>query len=77
MLMQKIRISDARSDIGWSQETLAIESGVSEPTVSRAETGKTILRFKARQIWNAINRGREAKGLQPLEFDDLDFRFRD
>ena len=35
-----LRIRECRKELGISQERLAIESGVSRPTISRIETGK-------------------------------------
>lgn len=74
---EKIGLSNARADLGWTQETLAKKANVSKPTIIGAEGGKKIYRLKACAIWNTINRERDARGLEPFRFDDLDIRLRD
>lgn len=62
-------LKDARAALGWSQQKLEAESGVSQQQISRYETGEIerVGLDQAQRIVKALHRA----GLKGLTLDDL------
>lgn len=58
------QIKAARALLGWSQSELARNSGVSEPTIARLETGEGLLGGRPETV---------SKIIQALTFAGIDF----
>lgn len=70
----KIRLADARAELGISQAALAFFSGVSKPTVINAEKGSPIQRIQAHRILHFLNAERQKVGKSVLSIDDIDWK---
>ncbi len=72
----KIRLADARADLGQSQAALAFFSGVSKQTVVNAEKGLSIGRIQAHRILHFLNVERQKVGKSQLSIDDIEWTLR-
>lgn len=49
-------IRDARKILGWSQDRLASEAGVSRPTIARVETGSNVSTGTLEKVAKALGK---------------------
>lgn len=69
----KLRVRNVRAQLRLTQEQLRELSGISGPTLSRAETGKPIRALTAQRLLETLNTERAKRGLSELQLDDLDW----
>jgi DNA-binding XRE family transcriptional regulator len=72
--LEKIRLKDARAQLGLSQAKLAELAGVHWHSVGRCERGETIRITSAWAILNALNERRALRNLPALELKDLTWK---
>ena len=70
----KVKLADARAELGVTQVALAVFASVSKQTVVNAEKGLAIQRIQAHRILKAINTYREQAGKAPLSITEIDWR---
>lgn len=70
----KIKIADARAELGMSQQALAFWSHLSKQTIVSAEKGMAIQRLTAYAILKGLNAGRKENGMPPLTIAEIDFK---
>lgn len=70
----KIRLADARAELALSQAALAFFSGISKPTVVKAENGLPIQRIGAHRILHFLNAERQKVGKPALTIDDIEWK---
>jgi transcriptional regulator with XRE-family HTH domain len=73
IVSRKLRLRYVRTELGLTQYQLYQLSGVSEPTISRAEAGKPLRALSAQRLLKALNAQRKAQGMGELDIDDLDW----
>jgi transcriptional regulator with XRE-family HTH domain len=71
--VSKLRVRDARIQLGWTQPKLAAASGLSIPTVVNAEKQRPIYALSAQRLLNAMNTERATRGMNALSLYDLDW----
>ena len=69
----KIKLADARAQLGMSQTTLAAAAGISKPVIVNAEKGLPIRRLSAFAMLEALNNRREARGWPSLSVYDIEW----
>lgn len=70
----KIKLADARAELGISQSSLVVFASVSKQTIVNAEKGLAIQRIQAHRILKAINLYRQQAGMAPLSIADIDWK---
>ena len=70
----KIKLADARAELGISQSSLVVFASVSKQTIVNAEKGLAIQRIQAHRILKAINIYRQQAGMAPLSITDIDWK---
>ncbi len=70
---QKIKLTRARAQVRLSQQQLATRGKVSKRVIARAEAGEVISQLSAWGILNALNEERVARGMIPLELEQLEW----
>ncbi len=70
----KIKLADARAELGLSQAALATFAGVSKPVIVNAENGLAIQRIGAHRILKFLNIRRQQEGMPPLSITDIDWK---
>jgi transcriptional regulator with XRE-family HTH domain len=73
-LLEKMRLRDARAQLGLTQAELARLAGVSWQVVSKSERGGSISITSAWLILNILNERRVERNLPPLEVKSLTWR---
>jgi len=71
----KIKLANARAELGLTVTNLASLAGVARQTVVNGERGnKPIQRIQAHRILKAINIYRQQAGMAPLSITDIDWK---
>ncbi len=71
----KIKLANARAELGLTVTNLASLAGVARQTVVNGERGnKPIQRIQAHRILRALNEVRGEAYMPPLSIDDLDWK---
>lgn len=70
--VKKLKLSDARANLGLTQRALATRAGVSPMVVSNAENGIAIRRLSAHALVNALNSVRREQGLEELSLYEIE-----
>ena len=70
----KIKLADARAELGISQQNLCALANVAKQTLVNAEKGLAIQRIQAHRILRAINAARGDFGMPPLSITEIDWR---
>src|SRR6266567_3897382 len=71
--VKKIRPGVARAQLGLTQVELAERSGISYKTIGAGENGAPIRLLSAVAILEAINQERIKRGMEPLDFEEVDW----
>ena len=69
----KIKLADARAELGISQSSLVVFASVSKQTIVNAEKGLAIQRIQAHRILKAINIYSQQAGMPTLSITDIDW----
>ena len=72
----KIKLADARAELGLSQQALATFASVARQTVVNGERGTPIHRIQAYRILHFHNAERKKVGKPALTIDDIDWKIR-
>lgn len=72
----KIKLANARAELGLSQTDLAQLASVARQTVVNGERGGIIQRIQAFRILHALNAKRQEAGKPALSIDDIDWKIR-
>lgn len=72
----KIKLANARAELGLSQVALATFANVARQTVVSGERGSTIQRIQAYRILHVLNAERQKVGKPELTIDDIDWKIR-
>ena len=70
----KIKLADARAELGMSQQALAAFASVAKQTLVNAEKGLAIQRIQAHRILKILNIRRQQEGMPTLSITDIDWR---
>ena len=71
----KIKLANARAELGLTVTNLASLAGVARQTVVNGERGsKPIQRIQAHRILRALNAARGEAYMAPLSIDDIDWK---
>ena len=70
----KVKLADARAELGFTQAQVAQFANVAKQTVVNAEKGLAIQRIQAHRILTFLNRERDAVNKSVLSIDDLDWK---
>lgn len=70
----KIKLADARAELGLTQAALATFASVSRMVVVNAENGISIQRIGAHRILKILNLQRQQAGMPPLLITDIDWK---
>ena len=68
-ILHASQLKAARALIGWSQDKLAEESGVSSPTIKRMENSDSIVRGHAESVWK-VQQCLESAGVEFISEGD-------
>jgi transcriptional regulator with XRE-family HTH domain len=71
-ILHASQLKAARALIGWSQDKLAKESGVSSPTVKRMENSEGAVRGHADSVWK-VQQCLESAGVELIPEDEKGF----
>lgn len=74
-VQKKVRLEDARAQLGLRQIDLSDLSGISVPVIRNAENGQRIRRLSAYAILDALNTKRAEKHLSALEYDEIEWEW--
>ena len=74
IVVAKVKLADARAELGFTQAQVAQLANVSKQTVVNAEKGLAIQRIQAHRILTFLNRERDAVNKSVLSITDLDWK---
>jgi predicted transcriptional regulator len=72
--VKKKSLENARTELLLTQKELADLAKVSVSVVIGCENGRLIRRLSAQALLKALNRKRKEEELEPLDFDELDWK---
>jgi DNA-binding XRE family transcriptional regulator len=70
----KVKLADARAELGFSQANVALFASVSKQVVVNAENDRAIQRIQAHRILHYLNAERTKAGKPPLTITDIDWK---
>ncbi len=76
LVLAKIKLADARAELGLSQAALATFASVAKGVVVNAEKGRAIQRIQAYRILHFLNAERHKVGKSLLSITDIDWKIR-
>lgn len=74
LVSSKIKLADARAELGFSQANVSVFAGVSKQVIVNAEKGLAIQRIQAHRILRYLNVERQKAGKEELSITDIDWR---
>lgn len=69
----RIKLADARAELGITQKQLAASAKLSKTVIVNAEKGLAIRRLSAHSILQALNAVRHSRGMPSLTINDIDW----
>ncbi len=74
IVISKIKLADARAELGMTQLSLSVFASVSKQVIVNAEKGLAIQRIGAHRILRVLNAERQARSMPSLSITDIDWK---